>query len=132
MSFFETTHCQSGAHCGICRALIRGQDFRASVSAAWGCSPHFVCPRGRPWLRDFEAAAPALQPYIQAAAALSGDSPEARLLRAFTGQLAALSAARGSCSSGGRLAARCAAKLAWYFARYTPPAMPLQKSCSSF
>jgi len=51
MTFFLSDHCQTHAHCEVCRARLDGAAWRASIAAAFDGidGRDFVCPEGRSW-----------------------------------------------------------------------------------
>jgi hypothetical protein len=50
-SFFQSSHCQSQAHCRTCRDFVNGASFRASLQSIFKdlATPDFPCPKGLPW-----------------------------------------------------------------------------------
>lgn len=101
MTWFETAHCRSRAHCAACRALESGRAFRISVLSAFplsssplegedggegSSSPDFPCPSGLPWGHVDERKA---EPFAQAVATIAAlpDSESGRFLKAMAAQL---------------------------------------------
>lgn len=50
MSFFDSVHCTSRAHCDTCRSIIWGRKLRESIKVSFGTDVvDFECPNGIEW-----------------------------------------------------------------------------------
>lgn len=58
MSFYDTQHCQSEAHCTRCRDEEGGREWRRQMTAAFDGPEEvdFVCIKSKPW--GFQAPRP--------------------------------------------------------------------------
>ncbi len=58
MTFFDSIHCTSRAHCVACRSTTRPQ-FRESIAESYSLPVvNFECPHGVPWNHTPESVAP--------------------------------------------------------------------------
>lgn len=74
MTFFESIHCASRAHCGVCRDTAH-PTFRESIAAAYSLPVvNFECPHGVPWDYKPESVASPLLSAQDAQPARLGDT----------------------------------------------------------
>lgn len=106
MTFTESIHCTSGAHCQTCRDLIDGCMWRARVAIAFGIGERdWTCPHGKAWghmgparPRPQQSEIDLMLARVAAVTEPDAQSEGALYLRAVAAQMASLYYERqGSC-----------------------------------
>jgi hypothetical protein len=137
MTFFETIHCRSKAHCRRCRSVVYGRTFRSSILVSFPDlkTPDFSCPENLPWDHTkTQKPTPrldgpqAIQNLLKKIADLPSDSPKIQLLKSLSAQVGALykEGRGGSCQDKAAYRRRLHQKLLYYIGEYAPPETPLQ------
>lgn len=136
-TFFQSAHCVTATHCGICRQLYSGRAFRVSLLNVFPSlgEVDFACPAGKPWQYAIATSSPSENKVIKGLKAMAaeiarlpGNSEQTIFLRAMSKQLLVLAAEHrgGSCQDGVGYQRRLIAKLSYYIREYGPAELALQ------